>query len=112
MPSFFDDRGIQFIERTLHRSGIREEASLPLAVRYIPPYSSLDDACVEAELVIFSAIDDLQDKTGIAPSTIDILVVNCSVFLPVPSLGDMILNPYKLRDDIHNVTLSGIDCIA
>jgi len=112
MPSFFDDRGIQFVERTLHRSGIGDETSLPLAVRYIPPSSSLDDARAEAELVIFSAIDDLLAKTGIAPSTIDILVVNCSVFLPVPSLGDMILNRYKLRDDIHNVTLSGMGCSA
>ena len=112
MPSFYDDHGIQFVERTLHRSGIGEETSLPLAVRYIPPSSSLDDARAEAELVTFSAIDDLLEKTGIAPSTIDILVVNCSVFLPVPSLGDMILNRYKLRDDIHNVTLSGMGCIA
>jgi 3-ketoacyl-CoA synthase len=72
----------------------------------------LDDARAEAEQVIFSAIDELFAKTGVNPSVVDILIVNCSVFCPMPSLADMVINRYKLRDDVRSVNLSGMGCSA
>ncbi|WVZ81666.1 hypothetical protein U9M48_029019, partial [Paspalum notatum var. saurae] len=65
-----------------------------------------------AQLVVFSAIDDLLAKTNIAPVTIDILVVNCSGFSPTPSFPDMIMNKYKMHSDIRSVHLSGMGCSA
>lgn len=66
----------------------------------------------EAELVLFTAIDDLMSKTGIKPKDIDILIVNCSLFSPTPSLSAMLVNKYKLRGNIKSFNLSGMGCSA
>uniref|UniRef100_A0A8I6Y942 FAE domain-containing protein n=1 Tax=Hordeum vulgare subsp. vulgare TaxID=112509 RepID=A0A8I6Y942_HORVV len=66
----------------------------------------------EAELSIFTTIDDLLLKTCIDLDAIAILVVNCSLFNPIPCLADMIMRRYKLRDNICNVQLSGMGCSA
>jgi 3-ketoacyl-CoA synthase len=113
LMELFDDCSIQFFERLLQsRSGIGEETCVPQSLLNIPPSCSLYEARADAELVIFAVIDDLLSKTGINPNAIDILVVNCSNYSPVPSLSDMILNRYKLRNDIHSVNLSGMACSA
>ncbi|TVU32593.1 hypothetical protein EJB05_24330, partial [Eragrostis curvula] len=108
---FLDDRSIRFMTRMLERSSIGDETNLPPSIHYIPPLNNgFDEARAEAELVIFSAIDDVFAKTGIAPATVEILVINCSAFAPVPSLTDMVVNKYKLRSDIRCVNLSGMGC--
>ena len=66
----------------------------------------------EAELVIFSAMDALFQKTGMKPKDIDILIVNCSLFSPTPSLSAMVINKYKLRSNIKSFNLSGMGCSA
>ncbi|KQJ89024.1 3-ketoacyl-CoA synthase 6 [Brachypodium distachyon] len=111
MP-FFDDRSVNFMACTFDRSGIGDETSLPPAYHFIPPSNSFGTSHAEAQLVIFSAVDDLFAKTGLAPDTVAVLVVNCSAFTPVPSLSDMIVNRYKLRSDVRSVNLSGMGCSA
>ncbi|KAF7050315.1 hypothetical protein CFC21_058702 [Triticum aestivum] len=109
-----NERSIRFMTRLLERSGLGEETCLPPAHHYIGThkYCTVDAARAEFELVAFSAIDDLLAKTGIAPEAIDILIVNCSLFCPTPSLVDMIVNKYKLRSDIRSMHLSGMGCSA
>uniref|UniRef100_A0A453PSW4 3-ketoacyl-CoA synthase n=1 Tax=Aegilops tauschii subsp. strangulata TaxID=200361 RepID=A0A453PSW4_AEGTS len=109
-----NERSIRFMSRLLESSGLGEETCLPTPVHYIPwnKYLTLEAGREEAELVVFSAIDELFSKTNVSPDTIDILVVNCSGFNPTPSFIDMIINKYKLRGDIHSVHLSGMGCSA
>ncbi|CAN6221729.1 unnamed protein product [Urochloa humidicola] len=109
-----DERSIRFMTKLLERSGLGEETSLPPAHHYIPTYKycTLDAARGEVDLVVFGAIDDLFAKTGVRPSDIDILVVNCSLFCPTPSFADMIVNRYGMRPDIRNVHLAGMGCSA
>uniref|UniRef100_A0ACD5VI57 Uncharacterized protein n=1 Tax=Avena sativa TaxID=4498 RepID=A0ACD5VI57_AVESA len=111
-----NERSGRFMTRLLERSGLGEETCLPTAHNYIGThkYCTLDAARAEFELVAFSAIDDLLAKTGIiAPDAIiDIVVVNCSLFCPIPSLVDMIVSKYKLRSDIRSVHLAGMGCSA
>lgn len=109
-----DERSIRFMTRLLERSGLGEETCLPPAQHYIPThkYCTLDAARAEFELVAFSAIDDLFAKTGITPDAVDVLIVNCSLFCPIPSLVDMIINKYKLRSEIRSMQLSGMGCSA
>jgi 3-ketoacyl-CoA synthase len=57
-------------------------------------------------------MDDLFAKTRISPGEIDILVTNCTAFNPTPSLADIIVNKYKLRDDIRSAHVSGMGCSA
>ncbi|KAE8817366.1 3-ketoacyl-CoA synthase 5 [Hordeum vulgare] len=112
LTPFVEGRSIRFMTRVLERSGIGDESNLPPSVSYIPVYRSLKEARAEAEWVVFSAIDDLFAKTGVTPDTVGILVVNCSIFAPVPCISDMIVGRYNLRDDIRAVNLSGMGCSA
>ncbi|CAN6320907.1 unnamed protein product [Urochloa humidicola] len=107
-----DDKSVRFQTRILERSGLGEDTCLPPANHYIPPNPSMEASRAEAQLVIFSAIDDLVRRTGLKPKDIDILVVNCSLFSPTPSLSAMIINKYKLRSNIRSFNLSGMGCSA
>lgn len=44
---------------------------------------------------------------GLKPRDIDILVVNCSLFNPTPSLSAMIVNHFKMRSDVLSYNLAG-----
>ncbi|XP_011007926.1 PREDICTED: 3-ketoacyl-CoA synthase 6 [Populus euphratica] len=105
-------KSVDFQMRVLERSGLGEETCLPPAIHYIPPKPTMEAARGEAELVIFSAMDSLFKKTGLKPKDIDILIVNCSLFSPTPSLSAMIINKYKLRSNIKSFNLSGMGCSA
>ncbi|KZV53874.1 3-ketoacyl-CoA synthase 6-like [Dorcoceras hygrometricum] len=105
-------KSVDFQIRILERSGLGEETCLPPAIHCIPPTPTMEAARGEAEVVIFSAIDDLMQKTGIKPKDIDVLIVNCSLFSPTPSLSAMVVNKYKLRSNIKSYNLSGMGCSA
>lgn len=107
-----NEKSLRFQTRILERSGLGEETCLPPANHYIPPNPSMEASRAEAQLVIFNAIDDLVRRTGLKPKDIDILVVNCSLFSPTPSLSAMIINRYKLRSNIRSFNLSGMGCSA
>ncbi|XP_048558239.1 3-ketoacyl-CoA synthase 6-like [Triticum urartu] len=107
-----DERSLRFMVRLLERSGLGEETCLPDAQHYIPPERDLGSSRDEAELVVFSAIDDLLAKTKVSGEDIDILVVNCSLFAPTPSFADMVVSRYKLREDVRSVHLAGMGCSA
>ncbi|CAL5325997.1 hypothetical protein CsSME_00005369 [Camellia sinensis var. sinensis] len=105
-------KSVDFQMRILERSGLGEETCLPPAIHYIPPTPTMEAARGEAELVIFSAINSLMDKTRVVPKDIDILIVNCSLFSPTPSLSAMVVNKYKLRSNVKSFNLSGMGCSA
>ncbi|KAA8529169.1 hypothetical protein F0562_034032 [Nyssa sinensis] len=90
-----EPKSVEFQMRILERSGLGEETCLPPAIHYIPPNPNMEAARGEAELVIFSAINSLMKKTGLKPKDIDILIVNCSLFSPTPSLSAMLVIFFK-----------------
>ncbi|ONI31401.1 hypothetical protein PRUPE_1G310500 [Prunus persica] len=85
-------KSVEFQMRILERSGLGEETCLPPAIHYIPPNPTME--------------------TGLKPTDIDILIVNCSLFSPTPSLSAMVINKYKLRSNIRSFNLSGMGCSA
>ncbi|AAG12727.1 fatty acid condensing enzyme CUT1, putative [Arabidopsis thaliana] len=105
-------KSVEFQMRILERSGLGEETCLPPAIHYIPPTPTMESARNEAQMVIFTAMEDLFKNTGLKPKDIDILIVNCSLFSPTPSLSAMIINKYKLRSNIKSYNLSGMGCSA
>lgn len=108
----FDDSSLEFQRKILERSGLGEETYVPQAMHYLPPRPSMAAAREEAEQVMFGALDNLFSNTGISPKDIGILVVNCSLFNPTPSLSAMIVNKYKLRGNIRSFNLGGMGCSA
>eukprot|EP00252_Welwitschia_mirabilis_P008088 TRINITY_DN19796_c0_g1_i2.p1 TRINITY_DN19796_c0_g1~~TRINITY_DN19796_c0_g1_i2.p1 ORF type:complete len:517 (+),score=28.37 TRINITY_DN19796_c0_g1_i2:291-1841(+) len=112
LSGFFDDTALEFQSKILDRSGLGENTYLPAALHYLPPRPSMAAAREEAEQVMFGALDSLFQKTGVRPKDIGILVVNCSLFNPPPSLSAMIVNKYKLRGNIRSFNLGGMGCSA
>ncbi|PON57857.1 Very-long-chain 3-ketoacyl-CoA synthase [Parasponia andersonii] len=108
----FDDSSLEFQRKILERSGIGEETYVPEAMHSIPPRPSMAAAREEAGQVMFGALDNLFANTNIKPKDIGILVVNCSLFNPTPSLSAMIVNKYKLRGNIRSFNLGGMGCSA
>lgn len=103
---------VQFQTRIANRSGLGDETYLPPGITSKPPQLSMEQARSEAETVMFGALNSLFEKTGVKPSEIDILIVNCSLFNPTPSLSAMIVNHYKLKTDIKSYNLGGMGCSA
>ncbi|KAH9309194.1 hypothetical protein KI387_037105 [Taxus chinensis] len=108
----FTEKSIEFQKRILERAAVSEQVAVPPHLHYLPPILTTDSARHEGELVMFECVEDLLKKTGIHASQIGILVVNCSVFNPIPSLSSMIVRRFGMRDDIKTFNLGGMGCSA
>lgn len=108
----FTPSSLEFQRKILLRSGLGEETYVPQAMHAIPPNPSMSSARDEAEQVMFGALDNLFANTNVKPKDIGILVVNCSLFNPTPSLSAMIVNKYKLRGNVKSFNLGGMGCSA
>ncbi|CAI0414932.1 unnamed protein product [Linum tenue] len=108
----FTEQSLDFQRKILERSGLGESTYLPPAVLNVPPNPCMAEARKEAEAVMFGAIDDLFAKTKVKPKDVGILIVNCSLFNPTPSLSAMVINHYKLRGNVRSYNLGGMGCSA
>ncbi|KAL8143512.1 hypothetical protein V2J09_016544 [Rumex salicifolius] len=108
----FDPSCIEFQRKILERSGLGDETVFPPAMHAVPYRPTMADARKEAEEVIFGALDNLFQGTRVDPKEIGVLVVNCSLFNPTPSLSAMIVNKYKLRSNVRSFSLGGMGCSA
>ncbi|CAI9755872.1 unnamed protein product [Fraxinus pennsylvanica] len=108
----FDESSLEFQRKILERSGLGDETYAPEAMHLVPPRPSMQAAREEAEQVMFGVLDNLFAKTKVKPKDIGILVVNCSLFNPTPSLSAMIVNKYKLRGNLRSFNLGGMGCSA
>lgn len=66
----------------------------------------------EAHEVLFTAVEQVLRKSRVNPKAIDILVVNCSLFNPTPSLSAMIVNRFGMRSNVVTYNLGGMGCSA
>ncbi|KAI3978818.1 hypothetical protein MKX01_015993 [Papaver californicum] len=105
-----NESSFEFQRKILERSGLGEETYLPEALHCIPSEASMVTAREETEQVMFGALDNLFCNTNINLQDIGILVVNCSLFSPTPSLSAMIIHKYGLRGNIKSFNLSGMGC--
>ncbi|KAF3447181.1 hypothetical protein FNV43_RR12361 [Rhamnella rubrinervis] len=108
----FTEDNLEFQRKVIEKSGLGDSTYLPEAVIRIPPNLCMAEARKEAETVMFGALNDLFEKTSVKPKDIGILIVNCSLFNPTPSLSAMIINHYKLRGNIVSYNLGGMGCSA
>eukprot|EP00899_Mesostigma_viride_P022488 jgi/Mesvir1/3423/Mv11925-RA.1 len=108
----FTPESCVFQEKIIRRCGIGNQTYLPHAVKTTPPNITMAASREEAELVMFGSLEQLFKKTKLHPKDIDILIVNCSLFNPTPSLSAMIINHFKLRSNIRSYNLSGMGCSA
>ncbi|KAK9841811.1 hypothetical protein WJX81_004571 [Elliptochloris bilobata] len=109
----FSEEALEFQERISQRNGLSYgETYLPDALHMKPPIINMEMAREEARMVLFGSIQEVLERTGLTPKDIDILVVNCSLFNPTPSLSAMIVNHFKMRSDLISYNLAGMGCSA
>ncbi|CAA7052305.1 unnamed protein product [Microthlaspi erraticum] len=108
----FDQESLDLQQKILERSGIGDDASVPVTVHEIPPNATLSSGREETQDILFTIVEDLFSKHKIDPRTIDILVSNCSLFCPSPSVTSTIINRFGMRSDIKSFSLSGMGCSA
>ncbi|KAJ9548491.1 hypothetical protein OSB04_021034 [Centaurea solstitialis] len=108
----FDEASLEFQKKILESSGIGDETYVPKAIMSPEKITTMKEGRAEASMVIFGAMDELFHKTGIRPKDVGILIVNCSIFNPTPSLSAMVINHYKMRGNILSFNLGGMGCSA
>ncbi|XP_061337510.1 3-ketoacyl-CoA synthase 2-like [Gastrolobium bilobum] len=108
----FHDESIDFQRKIMDRSGFGQKTYVPESLLETPPNISGAEARKETESVIFGAIDELLLKTNVKVDDIGILVTNCCLFNPTPSLSAIVVNHYKLKHNILSYNLSGMGCSA
>ncbi len=96
---------------------IHKNAGVTSVGTYLPPgitdpsqEATMENSRKESEVVLFTLFEDLLKKTGITAKDVDILIVNCSLFNPTPSMTAMIVNKFKLRSNVQSYNLSGMGC--
>lgn len=119
----FSEESAAFQERLLGRAGIGERAAFPESiVNHVDDIAAsggdakgvcnMHSARLEAQQVIFGCLDDLFEKNRMDPKEVDILIVNCSLFNPTPSLSAMVVNNYRMKSSILTYNLAGMGCSA
>ncbi|CDF37249.1 3-ketoacyl-CoA synthase [Chondrus crispus] len=91
-PKKFDEESANFQKKVLSRSGIGNKSAFP---------SSILDHC-----------HSIPENNGDERAAIDLLVLNCSLFNPTPSLSAMLVNKYKMRSSVRTYNLAGMGCSA
>ncbi|MQL74330.1 hypothetical protein Taro_006667 [Colocasia esculenta] len=103
---------VDFCVKVLERSGIGGETSTPESIHELPPDMSLNAMRVELETVLFPTVADLLAANKVSPGDIDVVVSNCSLSCPTPSISAMLVNRFRLRSDVLSYSLSGMGCSA
>jgi len=112
----YNEDSISFMKRLLERSGTGQTTAWPPGIVQVldgkPRESSNDASREEARTVIFDVVEKAMAKAKVKPSEIDVLVINCSLFSPTPSLCAMVISHFGMRQDILSYNLSGMGCGA
>lgn len=112
----FNEESLAFLEKMLKQSGVGPKTAWPPGILKClngeKSDRSTEAARGEYEAVVFDVVEKLLKKTKTNPKEIDILVINCSLFSPTPSLCSMVINKFGMRSDISSYNLSGMGCSA
>merc|ERR1711959_483025 len=113
-----DEKIRGFNYKIAENCGVRKEgAYLPPGItraRFgdVPIDRSILSARTEAEEGMVTCVRELLKEKGMKPKEVDMIVVNCSLFNPTPSLAAMIINHFGMRSDIIVYNLGGMGCSA
>ena len=103
------------MDKVVEISGLGDKTFLPDAVKagvHKPVEVTMANSRAETELVMFSCVERLLERTGLKATDIDALIVNNTSFNPVPSLSAAVVHHFKMRKDVRSVTLCGMGCAA
>lgn len=105
-------KNFAFLVKLSMKSGLGEETYGPeflFQENGVPTLSASRD---EMDHMMFGALDELFQKTGMKPELVDVLITNISMFYPAPSLSANLVNRYKMKESIKTFNISGMGCAA
>jgi len=114
----FTEESIMFLKRILDKSGTGQRTAWPPGItQCLRDESKIADQSVEAarkesETVICNVVHNCLKRTGILAPEVDILIINCSLFSPTPSLCAMVMNRFNMRGNVMAYNISGMGCSA
>ena len=109
----FVEDTIAFQCRLLPRTGLGNETYIPRPFHVLPIKTTMELSREECEIVMKNCCDQLFAQTKINPEKdIDIVICNCSLFNPTPSIAAMLMNMYKMKQTCKNYNLAGMGCSA
>jgi 3-ketoacyl-CoA synthase len=109
----FTDDDLVFMGKVVSRSGLGDDTYLPPCMLQLhDPKPTMEDARREFETVVFSAVRDALNKAGVHPRQVGIVITNCSLFNPTPSLSATLMNAFKMPSSTVNYSLGGMGCSA
>lgn len=112
----FTEDSLMFLRRILERSGTGQATAWPPGITQLlkdgKDDRSIDGSRKEAETILFQIVEEALKKAKVTPQEIDILVINCSLFSPTPSLCAMVTSHFNMKPDIDTYNLSGMGCSA
>jgi len=112
----FSDDNLSFMKRLLSKSGIGQATAFPPGIVQCLKDKEVDTSIAasrkEAETIIFDIVARAMKKANVEPKDVDVLVINCSLFSPTPSLCAMVISHFQMRSDILSYNLSGMGCGA
>lgn len=101
----------KFLLKITINSGIGEETYAPRSI-ISGAGPSFSGELADMDEFLHSTIDHLLRKSGVAPTDVDVVVVNVSIFSPAPSFASRIVNHFGMREDVRVFNLSGMGCSA
>ena len=120
----FTQESLNFLRRILDRSGTGPATAWPPGItKCLKPDPddptkhqitdrSIEASRTEAQIVIFDIVEKALKKANVKPREIDVLIINCSLFSPTPSLCAMVVSQFGMRSDVETYNLSGMGCSA
>ncbi|KAG9394910.1 Very-long-chain 3-ketoacyl-CoA synthase [Carpediemonas membranifera] len=99
-----------FLGKMLLRSGLGDDTAVPNNVIDLDFSSQANQK--EMEMYLQEALDGLFARTGMKPNEVDFLVVNCSCFVPTPSMTAWIVNHYNMPSRVRTFQIGGMGCSA
>ena len=109
----FTEENILFQEAILDRSGLGDATGLSDAILRMNEgdvKTSLRDSLDETEMIMYEIVDDLLKKTGRDPKEIAAVITSCSCFAPTPSMAAMLVNKFRMRQDVLTYSMAGMGC--
>ena len=118
----FTEDSLAFLRKILERSGTGQATAWPPGIvrcleddengKPLKADQSIETSRKEAEAIIFDVVEQALKKANVKPRDIDVLVINCSLFSPTPSLCAMVISHFGMRADTLTYNLSGMGCSA
>jgi 3-ketoacyl-CoA synthase len=114
----FSQESLDFMARILERSGTGQATAWPPGIvrslkdKTLKADRSMAASREEASIVLFDIVEQALKKANCHPKEIDVLIINCSLFSPTPSLCALVASKFDMRSDIKTYNLSGMGCSA